>query len=72
MKTEIYGRRPIAKSRNPYTCGLTGRTYTVEESQNRTELLAKALSKLMGWEPNADSPWDKVIGVFSFNTVGTP
>lgn len=69
MKSEIYGRRAIAKSRNPYTCGLTGRTYTVEESQNRTELLAKAISKIMGWEPNADSPWDKVIGVFSFNTI---
>lgn len=69
MKNEIYGRRPIAKSRNPFTCGLTGKTYGVTEQHNRTELLARALSKVMGWEPNVDSPWDKVIAVFSVNTV---
>ncbi|KAK4649251.1 uncharacterized protein QC761_117270 [Podospora bellae-mahoneyi] len=69
MKNEIYGRRPIAKSRNPFTCGLTGKTYGVTEQHNRTELLARALSKVMGWEPNVDSPWDKVIAVFSVNTI---
>ncbi|KAK4151455.1 hypothetical protein C8A00DRAFT_35903 [Chaetomidium leptoderma] len=69
MRSEIYGRRPIAKSRNPFTCGLTGKTYTVAESNRRSDLIAQALSKVMGWEPNADSPWDKVIGVFSFNTI---
>ncbi|KAL2144522.1 hypothetical protein VTI28DRAFT_9027 [Corynascus sepedonium] len=69
MKNEIYGRRPISKSRNPFTCGLTGKTYTVAESHRRSDVLAKALSKIMGWEPNADSPWDKVVAVFSFNTI---
>ncbi|KAL2198596.1 hypothetical protein P885DRAFT_32273 [Corynascus similis CBS 632.67] len=69
MKSEIYGRRPISKSRNPFTCGLTGKTYTVAESHRRSDVLAKALSKIMGWEPNADSPWDKVVAVFSFNTI---
>lgn len=71
MRNEIYGRYPIAKSRNPFTCGLTGKTYTVSESHQRTDLIAKALSKVMGWEPNADLPWDKVICVFSLNTVST-
>ncbi|KAK4102207.1 acetyl-CoA synthetase-like protein [Parathielavia hyrcaniae] len=69
MRSEIYGRRPIAKSRNPFTCGLTGRTYSVPESHRRSDLIAKALSKIMGWEPNADTPWDKVVAVFSFNTI---
>ncbi|KAL2130788.1 hypothetical protein VTI74DRAFT_5949 [Chaetomium olivicolor] len=69
MRSEIYGRRPITKSRNPFTCGLTGKTYSVAEAHKRSDLIAKALSKLMGWEPNADLPWDKVIAVFSFNTV---
>ena len=69
MRSEIYGRCPIAKSRNPFTCGLTGKTHTVTEAFNRSDLIAKALSKIMGWEPNADLPWDKVIAVFSFNTV---
>jgi hypothetical protein len=71
MKSEIYGRCPISKSRNPFTCGLTGKTYTVTESHKRADLIAKALSKVTGWEPNADSPWDKVVAVFSFNTVST-
>lgn len=69
MRNEIYGRCPIAKSRNPFTCGLTGKTYTVRESHQRSDLIAKALSKVMGWEPNADLPWDKVVCVFAFNTV---
>jgi hypothetical protein len=71
MRSEIYGRRPIAKSRNPFTCGLTGKTYSVTESFSRSDLVAKALSKIMGWEPNVDTPWDKVVAVFAFNTVRT-
>jgi hypothetical protein len=69
MRNEIYGRYPVAKSRNPFTCGLTGKTFTLAQSWERSDLVAKALSKIMGWEPNADSPWDKVIAIFSFNTV---
>ena len=69
MNSDAYGRFPISKSRNPFTCGLTGKTYTTKESHERSEQLAKALSKIMGWAPNRDSPWDKVIGLFSVNTV---
>ncbi|KAK4161471.1 hypothetical protein QBC43DRAFT_372361 [Cladorrhinum sp. PSN259] len=69
MRNEIYGRYPIAKSHNPFTCGLTGKTYTVDEANKRSDLIAKALAKIMGWEPNVDSPWDKVVGIFSFNTI---
>lgn len=69
MQNELYGRRPLAKSRNPFTCGLTGKTFSVTESHKRTDYIARALGKIMGWEPNADLPWDKVVAVFSFNTV---
>ncbi|KAL2149836.1 hypothetical protein VTH82DRAFT_7512 [Thermothelomyces myriococcoides] len=69
MRNEMYGRCPISKSRNPFTCGLTGKTYTVTETHQRSDEIAKALSKIMGWQPNADSPWDKVVGVYSFNTI---
>ncbi|KAK0655893.1 hypothetical protein B0T16DRAFT_315553 [Cercophora newfieldiana] len=68
-RNEIYGRRPITKSRNPFTCGITGKTFTTAQSHERSDLIAKALSKIMGWEPNADSPWDKVVGIFSLNTI---
>lgn len=69
MRSEVHGRRKIAKSRNPFTCGITGRTFTTVEAHRRSDNVAKALSKVMGWQPNVDSPWDKVVGVFSFNTV---
>jgi hypothetical protein len=69
MSSEAYGRRPISKSRNPFTCGLTGKTYTVTEAFQRREFLARALSKIMGWAPNDGTPWEKVVGVFSVNHV---
>ncbi|KAM7222875.1 hypothetical protein V8F06_001773 [Rhypophila decipiens] len=69
MRDESCGRYPLAKTQNPFTCGLTGKTYTAAEAFERCDNIAKALAKIMGWEPNVDSPWDKVISVFSFNTI---
>ncbi|RKU40799.1 hypothetical protein DL546_002734 [Coniochaeta pulveracea] len=69
VSNEYYGRQPIARSRNPFTCGITGKTYTTAEAIERTELIARALSKIMGWEPNAELPFDKVIGIYSLNHI---
>ncbi|KAJ2904879.1 uncharacterized protein MKZ38_006920 [Zalerion maritima] len=69
MASEKYGRRPAAKSRNPYTCGITGRTYTAVEVIDRTRNIAKAIAKRTGWTPNEGTPWDKVVGIFSLNTI---
>ncbi|KAI1114196.1 hypothetical protein F5Y14DRAFT_451375 [Nemania sp. NC0429] len=66
---ERYGRMPFNKSQNPFTCGLTGKTYTHAEMRERQELLARSLSKRMGWQPNEDTPWDKVVGLYSPNTI---
>ncbi|KAI1278960.1 hypothetical protein F5Y07DRAFT_397463 [Xylaria sp. FL0933] len=66
---EKYGRHQFTRSQNPFTCGLTGKTYTHAEFRERQDLLAKALSKRMGWQPNEDTPWDKVIALYSFNTI---
>ncbi|KAI1379725.1 acetyl-CoA synthetase-like protein [Hypoxylon crocopeplum] len=67
--SERYGRQPLAKSRNPYTCGITGKTYTTAEMTERYNLLARSLSKRMGWRVSEETPWDKVVGVFSFNSI---
>ncbi|KAI1654715.1 acetyl-CoA synthetase-like protein [Daldinia decipiens] len=67
--SEKYGRQPLARSRNPYTCGITGKTYTTAEMTERYELLARSLAKRMGWRPNEETPWDKVVSVFSFNSI---
>ncbi|KAI0871294.1 hypothetical protein GGS24DRAFT_492328 [Hypoxylon argillaceum] len=69
MGDERYGRLPFNKSQNPFTCGLSGRTYTHAEMRERHEMLARSLSKRMGWQPNEDTPWDKVVGLYSLNTV---
>ncbi|KAH8897961.1 acetyl-CoA synthetase-like protein [Thozetella sp. PMI_491] len=69
MQNEKYGRRPASKSRNPFTCGLTGRTFSVHDFFNRSEYMARSLSKRMGWTPNDGTPWDKVVAIFSVNTI---
>ncbi|CVL12176.1 hypothetical protein FPRO06_03449 [Fusarium proliferatum] len=69
MKNEAYGRQPIAKSRHPFTCGITGRSYSSPELFERSESFAKALAKRLQWQPNEGTPWDKVLAIFSLNTI---
>ena len=69
MSNEEYGRTPLKVSRNPYTCGISGKTFTALEVTHRVKHLAKAIAKETGWEPNGGTPWDKVACIFSLNTV---
>lgn len=70
MLNEKYGRVPHASSRDPYTCGLTGKSYSSQEVINHVDSLARSLSKELGWAPNEGSEWDKTMAVFAVNTVG--
>ena len=65
-----YGRYPLALSRPFFTCGVTGLSYTTSQVKERVEYLARGLADELGWRPNHGSEWDKVVGVFSANTVG--
>lgn len=69
MLDEQYGRCAHANSRNPFTCGVTGKTYSSAEVKQRVDYLARGLAKELGFEVNKGSEWDKVIAVFSLNTV---
>ncbi|KAG7108031.1 Acyl-CoA ligase easD like protein [Verticillium longisporum] len=69
MNTEKYGRYAGAKSRNPYTCGLTGKTYTVPEVRQRVDHLSRAIGKKLDFTPNEGTEWDKVVALFSLNTI---
>lgn len=69
MSTEEYGRSAIAKSRNPYTCGLTGKTRDAAEVIAREDYLARGIGQALKFDPQRGSEWDKVVGVYSFNTV---
>ncbi|KAF2688388.1 acetyl-CoA synthetase-like protein [Lentithecium fluviatile CBS 122367] len=71
MLEEHYGRHPLGYSRPMFTCGLTGKEYSTLEVRERVDFLARGLSKELGWHPNQGSEWDKVIAVFSVNTVDT-
>lgn len=72
MFNEKYCRQPIAESRNPFTCGVTGKTYTNAEVKQRVGHLSRAIAKRLEFLPNEGTEWDKVVGLFSLNTVGRP
>lgn len=69
MTTDKYARYPLAKSRNPFTCGLTGKTFDWNSVIERRDFLAQAIGKRLGWLPNEETEWDKVACIFSVNTV---
>ncbi|KAG4031139.1 hypothetical protein MFRU_010g02640 [Monilinia fructicola] len=69
MLNEKYGRQSFKSSRNPFTCGISGKSYTVSQQAQRVELLARTLSKELGWQPNTGMEWEKVMGIFSLNTI---
>lgn len=69
MLTEKHGRTPFADSKNPFTCGLTGKTYGIDEIRQRVTHLSKAISKRLDFAPNEGTEWEKVVALFSLNTV---
>ncbi|KAJ5884526.1 hypothetical protein N7504_012098 [Penicillium tannophilum] len=71
MLNEKYGRVPHGQSRDPYTCGLTGKTYSSKEMVDRVDFITRGLRKELGWVPSSGSEWDKTAVVFSLNTIDT-
>lgn len=69
MLDEQYGRHPLGYSRNPFTCGISGKTYTALEMKERVDYLARAISHELSWQVNKGTEWDKVAGIFSLNTI---
>ncbi|KJY01421.1 phenylacetyl-CoA ligase like protein [Zymoseptoria brevis] len=69
MFDEQYGRYPLGYSKPPFTCALTGRQFSALEMKERVDHLSRALCKEFGFKPNEGSEWDKVIGIFSLNSI---
>lgn len=69
MTDENYNRHPLGYSNPPFTCGLTGKTHSAFDMVSRVDHLSRALSKHLNLHPHKGSEWDKVIGVFSNNTI---
>lgn len=66
---EKYGRHPLQSSRNPFTDGLTGKTYSVLEVKQRVDHLSRALSQELGFKADQGTEWDKVVACFSLNNI---
>lgn len=66
---ERYGRRSLGTSRDPYICGISGRSYTTNQLRMRRDNLAKGLGKELGWQVGSGSEYDKVATIFCINTV---
>lgn len=69
MLEENHGRYPLGYSNAPFICGMTGKSYSALDVRERVDYLARGLAKEMGWSPKKGSEWDKVVAVFSVNTV---
>ncbi|KFA69821.1 hypothetical protein S40285_02448 [Stachybotrys chlorohalonatus IBT 40285] len=69
LSNETYGRRPLAASRNPYTCGLTGTTHTPAAVLSRTAHLSRALAARLRFDPGQGTEWDRVVALFSLNAI---
>lgn len=61
--------RPQSVPRRPFVDGFSGNSYSIAVLQGRVELLARSLSKELGWLPNSGTPWNKVVAIYSLNTV---
>lgn len=59
----------MASSRAPYTCGLTGLTRSASDVARRTQFLARAIGKRLGFSPNEGTAWERVVAIYSLNTV---
>jgi hypothetical protein len=68
-RNDKYGRYPLAASKPPFTCGLTGKSYSAPQVAERIEYLARALASELTWLVNDGHELNKVIGVFGLNTV---
>ncbi|KAJ5272617.1 Acyl-CoA ligase inpC [Penicillium angulare] len=69
MLNEKYGRLSHDKSSDPFTCGLSGKSYTSQQVVERVDHIARGLAKEFGWSPNKGTEWDKTLAVFSLNSI---
>ncbi|GAB1737370.1 hypothetical protein NU219Hw_g1518t1 [Hortaea werneckii] len=69
MQNEKLRPIPATQRRHPFTCGLTGVSYSHGDLFSRSEKLARSLAKAHGWNDTTSSPWEKVVCIFSLNSI---
>ena len=71
LADERHGRVSHSRSRDPLTCGLSGASYSSGEVVKRTQHLSRALQRELQWDVTKSSELERVVCMFTFNTVGT-
>ncbi|RDW67404.1 acyl--CoA ligase [Aspergillus mulundensis] len=60
---------PQCGGKPPFVCAITGKSYSSKTVSDRVDFLSRALARELGWSPNEGSPEDKVVGIYSWNTL---
>lgn len=71
MLDDEYRSIKLSESRPPFTCGLTGKSYTPLQVKSRVDHLSRALARELDSANNAHESKTRVIGLFSVNTIDT-
>lgn len=71
INNQAYGRCPLDRSKNPFTCSKTGKSYDAREVAKREDYLARGLRKHLTPEELAGSEWNRVVTIFSYNCVSS-
>ncbi|KAG4273450.1 hypothetical protein FPRO04_14553 [Fusarium proliferatum] len=69
IHTEKAGRKSFETSKNPYTCGVTGKSRTAAQVAQRVDFLARGLAKNVGFDPHDGTAWDRVVAIYALNTI---
>ncbi|KAL4782887.1 hypothetical protein BJX76DRAFT_368806 [Aspergillus varians] len=60
---------PQCGGKPPFVDAITGKSYSTNTLLERVESLSRSLAQELGWSPNEGSPEDKVVGIYSWNTL---
>lgn len=69
MFNEKYGRHALKDSKAPFICGISRRAPSALAVKEQVELIAAGLAQELGWQVNERGEFDKVVCIFSLNTV---
>ncbi|KAL4915860.1 hypothetical protein BDW62DRAFT_203312 [Aspergillus aurantiobrunneus] len=60
---------PQCGGKPPFVDGITGKSYSSKTLSERVEWLSRSLARELGWSPNEGAPEDKVVAIYSWNTL---
>ncbi|EGX96626.1 AMP dependent CoA ligase, putative [Cordyceps militaris CM01] len=65
----VLSNHVLSKNDAPFVDAISGHVYTMAMLRTRVESLARGLAADLNWSPNTGSPEEKVVAIYSLNTV---